>query len=58
MFTGSAVFKSLTPALLSSVIYVILYQLTDLEKEGEEVFAHPYPMGALVAAFTFLLAFR
>jgi hypothetical protein len=29
-----------------------------LEEEGNEILEHPYPMGALVAAFTFLLAFR
>jgi nucleoid-associated protein YgaU len=58
MYVGSAVFKSLTPALVSSIIYLILYYLLELEEEGNEILEHPYPMGALVAAFTFLLAFR
>lgn len=53
---GSAVAKSLTPALLSSVIYALLAQFTNIE-EGE-IFDHPYPMGALVSAFSFLLVFR
>ena len=46
------------PALLSSAIYLILFHTTDLEEEGNEIMDHPYPMGALVAAFTFLLSFR
>ena len=57
-FHGSAVYKSLLPSLISSVIYIILYYTVDLQEEGNELFLHPYPMGALISALTFLLAFR
>jgi hypothetical protein len=53
---GSAVFKSLTPALLSCIIYLLLFEYTDVE-DGE-IFDHPYPMGSLISAFSFLLVFR
>jgi hypothetical protein len=53
---GSAVFKSLTPALLSSIIYILLYSFSDLNED--QIFDHPYPMAALVTAFSFLLVFR
>ena len=46
------------PALLSSAIYLILFHTLDLEEDGNEIMDHPYPMGALVGAFTFLLSFR
>jgi predicted membrane chloride channel (bestrophin family) len=55
---GSAVFKSITPALISSIIYIIIYHTHDLENDDGELFDHPYPMGALISALTFLLAFR
>lgn len=55
---GSAVFKAVMPALLSSAIYLVLFHASDLEEEGNEIMDHPYPMGALVGAFTFLLSFR
>jgi predicted membrane chloride channel (bestrophin family) len=55
---GSAVFKSFFPACLSSFIYVILFETTDLDSDEEQIFDHPYPMGALISALTFLLAFR
>ena len=58
---GSAVFKSLTPAVLSSVVYLICFHYTDLKAEadgGTPVFDHPYPMGALILAFSFLLTFK
>lgn len=32
--------------------------MTDLEDADDQIFDHPYPMGALIAALTFLLAFR
>lgn len=53
---GSAVFKSLLPAIISSMVYLLLFEYTDVE--DEEIFEHPYPMGALVSAFSFLLVFR
>eukprot|EP00980_Cylindrotheca_fusiformis_P000959 scaffold260_cov115-Cylindrotheca_fusiformis.AAC.4 len=53
---GSAVFKSFLPAFLSSIVYLLLFQYTDVEEE--DIFLHPYPIGALVSAFSFLLVFR
>ncbi|GKY97579.1 hypothetical protein MPSEU_000716400 [Mayamaea pseudoterrestris] len=53
---GSAVFKSIVPALGSSVIYLLLFELTN--EENELLFLHPYPIGALIAALTFLLSYR
>lgn len=53
---GSAVFKSLTPAALSSGVYILLFHLTDVD-EGE-VFSNPYAIGALLVAFSFLLTFK
>ena len=55
---GSAVFKSFFPAFLSSLVYVLLFYVTDLEEDDDQIFDHPYPMGALISALTFLLAFR
>jgi hypothetical protein len=46
---GSAVFKSIMPALLSSTVYLILYHTAGLQEPGNEVLDHPYPMGALIA---------
>jgi predicted membrane chloride channel (bestrophin family) len=55
---GSAVYKSFFPCLLSSSIYVILFNMVNLQGVDNEIFLHPYPMGALISALTFLLAFR
>jgi predicted membrane chloride channel (bestrophin family) len=55
--TGSAVFKSVTPAAASCGIFLILYYFTDLH-EDQDLLRHPYAIGALVSALTFLLAFR
>jgi predicted membrane chloride channel (bestrophin family) len=41
---------------LSSIVYIILYEYSDVEEE--EIFDHPYPMAALISAFSFLLIFR
>jgi hypothetical protein len=54
--TGSALFKSVFPALISSLIYVGLLYTTDITHN--EVLDDAYPMGALIAALTFILAFR
>jgi predicted membrane chloride channel (bestrophin family) len=57
--TGSAVFKSLTPSLLSSGIYLLLHFFKDIDSNDEEaLIGHPYAIGAFIAALTFLLAFR
>jgi hypothetical protein len=55
---GSAVFRSLVPSVISSCIYILLYHTTDLEDPDEELLLHPYAIGALISALTFLLAFR
>ena len=55
---GSAVFKSLTPSLVSSLLFIAYTYLTDLDEEDERILDHPYAMGALISALTFLLAFR
>lgn len=58
---GSAAFKALTPALLSTGIYFIIYYAGDLDIDDNASwrwFDHPYPLGALMAAFTFLLTFK
>lgn len=53
---GSAVFKSCTPAVLSSMIYLVLFRFTNLN--DDVLMDNPYPIGALVTAFSFLLIFR
>lgn len=56
---GSAVYKSLTPTILASAVYVILYEVVELSyDEDPPLFLHPYPINALVTAYTFLLVFR
>eukprot|EP00526_Cylindrotheca_closterium_P006692 CAMPEP_0113659026 /NCGR_PEP_ID=MMETSP0017_2-20120614/32098_1 /TAXON_ID=2856 /ORGANISM="Cylindrotheca closterium" /LENGTH=748 /DNA_ID=CAMNT_0000573469 /DNA_START=92 /DNA_END=2338 /DNA_ORIENTATION=- /assembly_acc=CAM_ASM_000147 len=62
---GSAIFKSLTLAVLSCGVYLLLYFYTDIgdtinraDPNEELLFDHPYPIGALVSAFSFLLVFR
>jgi len=55
---GSAVFKSIFPALISSALFLILYFYADIYQNRFVLMYHPYPMTALIAALTFLLAFR
>ena len=52
---GSAVYKTLLPALLSSSLVVMIHQI---EWKAEEVVGHPYSFGAFVGFFSFLLTFR
>jgi len=54
---GSALYKSFLPALISTTIYIAIVLVSD-KFEMDELFLHPYPMQALVTAFTFLLVFR
>jgi Na+-transporting NADH:ubiquinone oxidoreductase subunit NqrB len=54
---GSALYKSVLPALISTVIYRAIAFMTE-GSDSDELFLHPYPMQALVTAFTFLLVFR
>ena len=53
---GSAVFRALTPATISSGIFVVLYVFLELQED--EILLHPYPIGALVSILSFLLAYR
>ena len=61
---GSAVFKSITLAIISSIIFLLLLNFSEVsswavdDDRDEIVLTHPYPIGALVSALTFLLAFR
>jgi len=58
---GSALWKSILPAFISTVIYLLMFYCSKYSKKtpnSELLFLHPYPLGALVTAFTFLLVFR
>ena len=58
---GSALYKSLLPAVISTIMYFVMAHTArkfGTEEDLFEVFVHPYPMNALVTAFTFLLVFR
>ncbi|KAL7562995.1 hypothetical protein ACA910_018632 [Epithemia clementina (nom. ined.)] len=57
---GSAVFKSLTPAAMSSAIFFAILYTTGMKEEQQEhrILEHPYAIGALIAALSFLLSFR
>ena len=58
---GSALYKSLLPTVISTVMYFVIAHAArkvGTEEDVFEVFIHPYPMNALVTAFTFLLVFR
>lgn len=58
-FHGSALWKSLLPALISTIIYFGIFYLFPGGENGLGLlFLHPYPMQAVVTAFTFLLVFR
>lgn len=53
---GSAAYKSLIYSLLSTVLYIVVYDLYNDEwREGEEL-SHPYVISALIAAFMLLLS--
>lgn len=56
--TGSALCKAVTPSILSSIVFVILWNFSDIAEEDAQLFFHPYPIGALIGCFTFMLAFR
>lgn len=43
---------------MSSAIYFALFYTVDLSSVRHRIILHPYPMGALISALTFLLAFR
>jgi hypothetical protein len=57
---GSAAFKALTPALLSTAVYVAFYHVFPGIHEVDEnrIFDHPYPLAALISAFSFMLTFK
>jgi hypothetical protein len=57
---GSALYKGLLPALLSTG-FLLLLKFTIDEPNAlvdERWFIHPYPIAAMLAAFTFLLTFK
>ena len=53
---GSAAYKALTPAVISTVVFVIFYSIIDVN--FHELTEQSYPFSALVVAFTFLLTFK
>ena len=55
---GSAVLKAFTPSILSTAGMVAVYYFTDIDFATREVIIHPYVIGCIMAAFTFLLVFR
>jgi len=61
---GSAIYKTIVPSVLSSTIYLLIFEFvghvdaTEYPTTTTTLFVHPYPMTALVAAYTFLLVFR
>ena len=57
---GSALYKGVIPALLSTVILLILEFFAEEPTHELETrwFAHPYPIASMISAFTFLLTFK
>ena len=51
-------FRSVFLAALSTIVYAILLHTTDYETDQGQIYDHPYAMGALISALSFLLAFR
>lgn len=39
-------------------MFILLYEVLDINSEENDIASHPYPFGALISALTFLLAFR
>jgi len=59
-FHGSALWKSLLPAVISECLYVIMYYPLGIPQPPPDVllFGHPYVFGCIIAALSFLLGFR
>ena len=55
---GSAVLKALTPSLLSTAGMLTVHYVTGKDFSEEKPILHPYVIGCIMAAFTFLLVFR
>ena len=57
---GSALYKGIVPALLSTLFLLILEFASDEPNHDIDTrwFSHPYPIAAMVAFFTFLLTFK
>jgi len=60
---GSAILKALIPAVISVLIlygvtHVPGYDITADYQEKQRMISHPYAIGALLAAFSFLIVFR
>jgi Bestrophin, RFP-TM, chloride channel len=43
---------------VSSIVYLVLSKVINLHDADDILLLHPYPLGALISALTFLLAFR
>jgi Bestrophin, RFP-TM, chloride channel len=43
---------------VSSIVYLVLSEVINLHDVAKILLLHPYPLGALISALTFLLAFR
>ena len=57
---GSAAYKAVIPALISTGLLLTLHYTYELPNSIEEGrwFGHPYPLASVVVAFTFLLTFK
>lgn len=56
-FHGSAAYKAVIPSFFSVLVFILLDFTTDLNNDPNMV-QHPYALGALIVAFTFLLSFK
>lgn len=53
---GSAAYKSFLYSVVSTVLYIVVYEYYDDAWREQESVSHPYVMAALIAAFMFLLS--
>ena len=57
-FRGSAVAKALSPTVLSTAVMIGIYYGHGADIDVWDSVEHPYAIGVMMAAFTFLLTFR
>ena len=56
---GSALYKAFIPSMCSTGILLVMhYLLESPDPELDPWFSHPYPIAAMLGAFTFLLTFK
>jgi len=55
---GSAVIKALSPTALSTAVMLGIYFANGWDIDSYVSVEHPYAIGVIMAAFTFLLTFR